>query len=731
MSSSMPSPPPTPGRNVEDSDALPAERRLDDEASVRELVNLLKTIALSDESVTPRERRIATPREMVINLLEHQKLGVEWMLRMETEREGSRGGILADDMGLGKTIQALATFCLNKPGPGSRVKSTLIIAPLALVNQWENEILTKLIPGSFTVYKHQGPKRFRKLEQILQYDIVISTYDLLTRDFPEPKKDKTRKLNTRGRSAADRQDAEDADYENLVAEQSTFKQDEYGPLLKAEWYRVVLDEAQKIKNKTTKGARAAALLKARYRWCLSGTPIENKIDELYPLLKFLAIAPYDDWDKFREEILKPFRNGRHKTALKRVNAILRAVCLRRTKEDYLDGFPIVRLPPKVVRIDTNDFTPPEREFYQAVEQNIRLQFNKYLKDGTVMKNYTNVLVLLLRLRQSCCHPALVAQTFEPAESQNVPVAGGGSSNLSNEQRLAQNLHLDTLNRLKNEELEECPICIEGLVTESTSILANCGHAFCSECIRDFFNVGEGEKCCPSCRGPASEDCIIGMSTVYQMHPSLKRTVDVNDELRVLKDLASSFVSSTKIDRAIGILEETRRASNGDKTIIFSQFLGVLDIVGSALKRRGFKFIRYDGGMSATDRSKAVNIFETDQDCNVALISLKCGSLGLNLTCANHVILMDLWWNPAVESQASDRVHRFGQQKHVFVYRLMINNTVEERILALQVRKKKIFDAAMDGRSLKMKKGEGRLTLEDLVLLFNGEDQENDGSDLTL
>ncbi|TPX30734.1 hypothetical protein SmJEL517_g05755 [Synchytrium microbalum] len=752
----------------EGEDGEPVEKPLDELGAAKELVNLLKNFDQGD--ITPKDERITTPRQMKIALLEHQKLGVEWMLNME--RGSNKGGILADDMGLGKTIQTLALCCLN-PSPDNKRKTTLIVAPMSLITQWEDEISKKVKRGTFSVYVHHGSDRLRRVSDILDYDIVITTYSILALDFPEPAK--TRKGKTAAFTAEDRQAADDEEFNEMREEEEHKKEEiklKLGPLLKAQFYRVVLDEAQTIKNKATRGARAAIQLKSQFRWCLSGTPIQNNIGELYPLISFLGIPPYADWDEFREKVMNPFKRGRHKTALKRVHAILKglhlkllkrlrhswfllnasdsppAMCLRRTKDMQLDGQPITVLPPRNVLLDAQVFTTPERQFYDALEKRIRLKFNTYVKRGTVMKNYTNVLVLLLRLRQACCHASLVANSFEkgdPEELARADAARGDAEDNDgipmDEQTLAQHLDDKVYERLKNEDFmgDECGFCLDSpMMPESSSLISVCGHVFCTDCIAKLFD-GEGTNNCPKCRCTVNPSSLIKVKTLFEVHPELEKKDDGDgddeddDELGVLQSLVTKFVSSAKIDRTVQVLDEVRASGSGDKTIIFSQFVGMLDLIEIPLRNKGYKFVRYDGSMSSKQRALAIKQFSYDPKCTVALISLKCGSLGLNLTCANRVILLDLWWNPALENQAIDRVHRFGQQKEVFVNRITIANSIEDRIQQLQHKKQKIFSAALDGGVLKMKKDEGRLTLEDLILLFNGEetDIEEDGHEFTL
>ncbi|KAG9531729.1 hypothetical protein KCV04_g24567, partial [Aureobasidium melanogenum] len=176
------------------------------------------------------------------------------------------------------------------------------------------------------------------------------------------------------------------------------------------WYRVIIDEAQCIKNKTTKTARAAFYLQARSRFCMTGTPMMNSVEELYSLIHFLRIKPYNNWNKFRADFNQPLKGtneaGRQ-MAMHKLQALLKAILLRRNKKTEINGRPILNLPERRVEETNPEFSEDERNIYVALETSSAVKFNKYLKAGTVSNSYMQILVLLLRLRQACCHPNLI------------------------------------------------------------------------------------------------------------------------------------------------------------------------------------------------------------------------------------------------------------------------------------------------------------------------------------
>lgn len=261
-----------------------------------------------------------------------------------------------------------------------------------------SEIYEKTEYGTFKMYKHHGSGRINSAKKLGQFDIALTTYGTLSSECPineediiKLKKKKRAKLSVTGENdlPVDCSSSDDEQYMQGV-----------NTLFDVEWHRVILDEAHIIKNKVTKASIAVQRLKSTYRWCLTGTPIQNSITDLFGLIRFLNIRPYNNWVHFQNHITKPFSSGRKKAVVTKVKLVLEALCLRRTKEYVLDGKPILTLLPKKVESLKSHFTAPENDFYQALFTKARIQFNIYLKQGTVMKNYSHVLAWLLRLRQA-------------------------------------------------------------------------------------------------------------------------------------------------------------------------------------------------------------------------------------------------------------------------------------------------------------------------------------------
>ncbi|KAI4147348.1 MAG: hypothetical protein L6R39_003136, partial [Caloplaca ligustica] len=764
-----------------------------------EIKNLLENIR-PDEDL-PENDREDTPDAMVYPLMKHQKLGLAWMKSME---DGSnKGGILADDMGLGKTIQALALMATRR-SPDPCRKTTLVVAPLALIKQWEREIKSKLKSGrehQLTTYILHGQGRRATWEDLRAYDVVLTTYGTLSTEIKRKEgiiEAKRKNPNWRAITKSDRL-----------------------PLLgdECKWYRVILDEAQCIKNKSTRAAHGACALQAVFRFCMSGTPMQNGVIELFSLVRFLRIKPYTDINRFNIDFTRPLKStveDEKNRAMQKLQALLKAIMLRRTKKSVIDGQPILSLPERTTESQLAQFSEDERQLYTALEQKVQLRFNKYLRAGTVGRNYSNVLVLLLRLRQACCHPHLI-KDMAISDTSILPV--------EDLVKMAKELAPDAVTRLTTDgDPDEqsgldCPVCMD--VTENAIIFVPCGHFICSEClamlsdpsraIQDGDEGGSNNLKCHHCRRPVSTSRVTDFATFKKVYvgdnsaeeelarelggpsdtdsESDSETDDeisedegsdlggfiVNDDEETTDDeegyrkgkipfercskkpkakkekakhdkskpegkrpkrtlaqlkkeslrnakakkkymarLRKTWQTSSKIEQTIEILESIQAGREGEKTIIFSQFTSLLDLLEIPIYEKGWKCSRYDGSMSATARNDAVLEFQDKPQCKIMLVSLRAGNSGLNLVAASQVIIMDPFWNPYVEEQAIDRAHRIGQQRPVRVHRVLVPETVEDRILALQEKKRAMIESALDENA---SRAVGRLGVRELGYLF--------------
>ena len=596
----------------------------------------------------PPDGRERTSDALSVELMEHQKLGLSWLMRNE---EGTnRGGILADGMGLGKTVQALALIAA-RPSTDMRVKTTLIVAPLSLLDQWKEEIENKLKRNSkLSVYMYHK-SAFKKdlgkrpFDALAKYDIVLTTYSMLSTEFKNREKmrkdEKILIAKTKGKKMEEeeeeKEEAEDNDEEEEEEEydggeregrsasvaESPNDQKQYCLIGKGcQWYRVILDEAHLIKNTGTLLARSAYALKSKYRLCMTGTPLINGVNDAFSLVKFLRIRPYSDWNHFRSHISLHMESEnatlRH-LSISTLQELLKSILLRRTMDSTIDGKPIFTLPETVVEKVFVEFSEEEKRFYDSIHNQLVLVVSKYLNKNTVGKSYRAVFERLLRLRQVCCHPHIIKGHAQP---------------------------------------------VAQLLT--------------------------GTDASASTKGQSISKQESGVVHATEEHLKYK-----NGASHDFRRAPEGWTSSAKIDKTMQILQHN--STQGEKTLIFSNFTSMLDLLEVPIGRAYMKYARLDGSMTSDQRTQAVKKFQKERDCKVLLLSLCAGNVGLNLTVASQVILVEPFWHPFFELQAICRAVRYGQKNRVHVHRLLVKDTIEERILAKQDKKNTIIDSVLDGK----------------------------------
>ncbi|KAJ7477236.1 SNF2 family N-terminal domain-containing protein [Mycena galericulata] len=612
------------------------------------------------------------PANLKLTLLPFQRESLFWMKKQEAGIWN--GGMLADEMGMGKTIQVIALFVSDN------VKPNLVIAPTVAIMQWKNEIAAHT--DGLQVLIWHGSGRESNPGELEKYDVVLTTYAVLESCFRKQELGFKRKGH-------------------LVKEKS--------PLHRARWNRIILDEAHNIKERATNTAKAAFELKANARWCLSGTPLQNRVGELYSLVRFLGGDPFSfyfckkcdckslHW-KFKDkrtcddcghspmqhtcfwnnEILTPIQKhgmaGPGHTAFKKLKILLDRMMLRRTKLQRADD---LDLPPRTVLVRRDYFSPEEKELYLSLFSDAKRQFTTYLDEGTILNNYSNIFSLLTRMRQMACHPDLVlrsktnATKFLPDDPDEATV---------------------------------CRICND--VAED-AIQSRCRHIFDRECIKQYLNTAiEQQPECPVCHLPLTIDLDAPALELEQNLPNARQGILGRLNL-------DTWRSSTKIEALVEELSNLRLKDATTKSLVFSQFVNFLDLIAYRLQRAGFKICRLEGTMSPQARDATIKHFMGNVEVTVFLVSLKAGGVALNLTEASRVYLMDSWWNPAVEYQAMDRIHRLGQHRPVKAIKLVVEDSIESRIVQLQEKKSAMVDATLSTDDSAM----GRLTPADLGFLF--------------
>ncbi|XP_057526448.1 DNA repair protein RAD16 [Amaranthus tricolor] len=663
---------------------------------------------------------------------------------------------------------------LSSPGSSSQlplINSTLVICPVSALHQWLREIERFTLAGSTKALCYQGPKRARNSLQFSEFDFVITTYNTIEADYRKmmppkqrckwcgkcfyerkmavhlkyycgPYASRTEKQSKQDKKKKKSQykmfekcsevdisgkydelaQKENRKVHNRVKESETQSEEEdvggvevnilKSPLHSVKWERIVLDEAHSIKDRHSNTARSVFALESSYKWALSGTPLQNRVGELYSLVRFLQIAPYShylckdcdcmtlDYISSKEckscthnsvrhfcwwnrNVATPMQLHGSTTRGQRAmfllkQKILRNILLRRTKTGRASD---LALPPKILSLRRDSLDIREEDYYQSLYTESQAQFNTYANKGTVMNNYAHIFVLLTRLRQAVDHPYLVVYSR----------ANSSQSESGIETDIAE---------------QTCGICHDPI---EDPVVTSCGHVFCRVCLIDY-SSSLGQTSCPSCSKPLTADFTSNSSRGQKAKTTLAGFRSSSILNRVHLD---DFQTSTKID---ALREEIRFMIERDgsaKGIVFSQFTSFLDLIMYSLKKSGITCVLLEGSMTVAARDNAIKRFHEDSGCRIFLISLKAGGVALNLTVASHVFLMDPWWNPAAERQAMDRIHRIGQYKPIRIIRFVIENTIEERILKLQEKKELVFEGTVGGSAAALSK----LTEADLKFLF--------------
>ncbi len=446
-------------------------------------------------------------------LRDYQRRGLDWLQFLT---EYGFNGILADDMGLGKTVQTLAHL-LTEKAAGRLVRPALIVAPTSLMGNWQREAL-RFAPDLSVRVLH-GQTRHERYAEASSADILLTTYPLLPRDAVQ--------------------------------------------LGKLALHSLILDEAQTIKNPRAKAAQVVRRLNAEHRLCLTGTPLENHLGELWALFDFLMPGFLGDSETFRRIYRTPIENHRDTAREAHLARRLAPFMLRRTKQEVA-----AELPPKTEIVQPVEFGQAQAELYESIRVSVDRRVREAIERQGLARSQITILDALLKLRQVCCDPRLLPQ--------------------------------------------------------------------------------DG-----------------------------KRTPPASAKLALLLELLDE------------LLAENRRV------LVFSQFTSMLALIEAELDSRSVAYTKLTG--QTRRRDEAIDRFRNGE-VKLFLISLKAGGVGLNLPEADTVIHYDPWWNPAAETQATDRAHRIGQTQPVFVYKLIVGNSVEEKMLELQARKRALAAGVYAGGS---------------------------------
>ncbi|KAF7306764.1 SNF2 family DNA-dependent ATPase [Mycena indigotica] len=629
------------------------------------------------------------------------------------------------------------------------------------------------------VYIYHGNARKPDPSYLADFDAVITTYATLASEYSKQNKSIVSAEDEDEEEETSDSDIEVDDNGNSIVKLSKPKKagmkrkksgapgasEVSSALQSIHWFRVVLDEAHCIKETTTVGSRACCDLVADRRLCLTGTPVQNKLDDVFALIKFLRLSPFDDKNVWTEFIGSPVKFGQP-LGVARLQTIMKCITLRRTKESKKhDGSRILDLPPRRDELRYLKFDEQEQEIYNQFYNESKAEFEDLADKNEVMKNYVGILQKILRLRQICDHwelvdgktPSLQQQSYEQIisdiskEGINVSRAAAIFAILresATTQCVECGVELSTmdLSQADNMDVDGPPAPKRARKAKTASsrgptrasspstprpVLTRCQHLFCVECYRNCI--------CPGWPNVASDTrrscsaCQTGLTPLDAVEIKPDATADIpipiakkkpsKKERRQKGGSLENFHPSTKVKALLGDLVQFSRANpysanyepdsvevqvvdnNGNslddgvvKTVVFSQWTSMLDKIEDALEAAAIHYERLDGTMKREERTRSMDALKHDPRCEVLLVSLKAGGVGLNLTAAQRVYLMDPYWNPAVENQAVDRIHRLGQTRPVTTIKLIIENTIEARLLEVQRKKTELANMTLGNYS---------------------------------
>jgi SNF2 family DNA or RNA helicase len=504
-----------------------------------------------------------------------------------------------------------------------------------------------------------------------------------------------------------------------------------GTLFRIHWWRVVLDEGHVIRNRLTEVSKACKSLQAKHRWAMTGTPLQNRADDLFPMFEFLQVHPLCDMPTWKSAIARPLAAG-DPIGITRLRVALRDMCLRRTKGVLGDV-----LPPKQSLVTSITVKGRHRETYDVLFRSAKYAFSALAMHGeaVLLQRYSSVLECLLRLRQACCSADLVPpsrisrarellQRFESGGDLSGEGTGLVKAKLTADE--AKGL-LDSLCGLQD-EINECAVCLDAVEKDAARVLRACKHCFCSQCLRTLLVTTSSQhssssstsdsargraSACPLCRCPFSAEDVLSFQDLAPTDSTLaanEKSCADGDENEEKEDDSVP----PKVSAMINDLTAARKEDPTVKAVVFSHFIGFLDIIERALTDAGLSCARLQGGMRFAVRDAVLQSFASSDDPTVLLVSTKAGGVGLSLTRASRVYVMDLWWNAAVDEQAVDRVHRIGQMRNVTVTKLLCHDSIEQRLLDMQDRKLCLGTAALRRVSAEEM---GRLRVQQLRGLF--------------
>ncbi|KAK1140042.1 hypothetical protein N8T08_010951 [Aspergillus melleus] len=721
------------------------------------------------------------------SLYHYQLLGTGFMRARELSDHAPFGGLLCDTMGFGKTIQAIANVVDGRPADeDDPLKTTLIVVPAHLVEHWREQFVKHCEPEKMVdalVYRPNSRlDTFNAIKGLQKFEVIITTYEEIRRSYPKssaaPKVTDPKALK---------------DWWHNVFEQTA------GPLHRIKFLRIILDEGHFIKNHVSQTSIAVRALTGQFKWILSGTPVQNSIQEFYPLFDFLGVPGNENFETFEEYYYQDDESQ------KRLVNILRTVMFRRTHASRLFTLPVVKFPDIEERIVTTEFYPAEREIYDAIVD----VFFKNINGLSAINNpklaqYRCVLTMMLKLRMFCSH-ALTTQsmlkdllsgplsreltnierkcrdpedpsvkisktiramakgtTLKEQQTQAEDPEDSTSTIQGDKAKLIAQFHEKMCKLHEEEQWDErldrtnCPSC---KMVPVVPVITSCMHLYCEEC---YYSLSTNDPS-PSNSNPKCAECNliideaalgvevehVDVSTppsgkaaqrnkqkpgrkwakgrsgggMFRMSTPRSETAPVpekEEETDWIPVCAANFPSAklTKIRETVAHWI----AENPDvKVVIFTQFLDFVRILTIMCQVEGWPSACLTGKMRLHAREENLKEFAHDGGIRVLIASLKAGGIGLDMSMANKCILVDLWWNEAIQDQAFCRLYRIGQDKNVEFVKIIVSNTIDEHLLDLQTKKTEEISSTMGNDVLA-----ARETVKTLLQLFGDVAENEDG-----
>eukprot|EP01083_Nonionella_stella_P117644 350837_1 len=607
----------------------------------------------------------------------------------------AHGGFLCEEMGLGKTIISLALIQCNKPQdlttystqnelqmthsePRSRLwkmketidpttrrriknrtyyygqwrwyksSATLVIAPVSLIGQWEKECDEK--SGGKLRYKRYYGSRSRDVKKYMGFDIIFTTYGILSQE----------------------------DGMNL----------DLHVLHQIEWQRILLDESHYIKNGNCRTSRNVNTLRGINKWCLTGTPFGRQVRDIGNQLRFIGMQQEHVNAVLNNVSIPHIDNpwGDAKSIVPMV-MVIQSMVMRHTKAQMFNGKPIVSLPDKEEDVIFVQFTEKQRIYYDKLYNIAKERFSYYKATRNIGRGSISILAGLHPARQACSGnvytPSDIEEELAKAQIKTLRVQSMVNSatkhNLSRQQLFKMAKH-EAFNYTDD---GECPICYECPFDEP--LQTPCRHIFCGECIR---SVLDHKSECPMCR----KKVIISQ---LRKPPSREDDTDQNNKNHNQKeekgdddedDEEDKIRFDSKLKVLVSELNKIRETKPNDKVLIFTSFSKSLDWMCSELQKNGFEYRTLTGSMSMNKRKKQLAQFGDNPNVKVFVLTVRSGAVGITLTAANHVFMLEPPFNAALHRQAINRVYRLGQKKKVFIHTLIMKDSIEERIWNLNKEK---------------------------------------------